>query len=85
MASALISFHKKMVSPQASLVSEVYFLYDCSTYYFNRYKAHIMRLLATHHFLREISPDVFALNRLSSLVDSGKTFEQITDFENQGR
>ncbi|KAF7304344.1 Ich1 protein [Mycena chlorophos] len=34
--------------------------------------AHILRLLATHHFLREVAPDVFATNRISSLLDSGK-------------
>ncbi|KAL0959228.1 hypothetical protein HGRIS_014504 [Hohenbuehelia grisea] len=34
--------------------------------------AHILRLLATHHIIREVTPDVFALNRISSLVDSGK-------------
>jgi hypothetical protein len=34
--------------------------------------AHILRLLATHHILLERTPDVFATNRISSLVDSGK-------------
>ncbi|KAF7324950.1 Ich1 protein [Mycena kentingensis (nom. inval.)] len=34
--------------------------------------AHILRLLATHHLLREVLPDVFASNRISSLIDSGK-------------
>ncbi|KAJ7910454.1 O-methyltransferase [Mycena leptocephala] len=34
--------------------------------------AHILRLLATHHILREAAPDVFAANRISSLIDSGK-------------
>ncbi|KAJ7796025.1 hypothetical protein B0H14DRAFT_2228526, partial [Mycena olivaceomarginata] len=34
--------------------------------------AHILRLLATHHILREAAPDVFAANHISSLVDSGK-------------
>ncbi|KAJ7653148.1 O-methyltransferase [Mycena polygramma] len=34
--------------------------------------AHILRLLATHHILREAAPDVFAVNRISSLIDSGK-------------
>ncbi|KAF8965428.1 hypothetical protein BDZ97DRAFT_781639 [Flammula alnicola] len=47
--------------------------------------AHILRLLATHHLLREVSPDVFALNRLSSLVDSGKTFAELKQFEADGR
>ncbi|KZP06640.1 hypothetical protein FIBSPDRAFT_939939 [Athelia psychrophila] len=34
--------------------------------------AHILRLLATHHILTERAPDVFANNRLSSRLDSGK-------------
>ncbi|TEB29709.1 hypothetical protein FA13DRAFT_1755487 [Coprinellus micaceus] len=29
--------------------------------------AHILRLLATHHIFQELSPDVFALNRISQL------------------
>ncbi|KAJ7449160.1 O-methyltransferase, partial [Mycena latifolia] len=34
--------------------------------------AHILRLLATHHLLREAAPDVFATNRISSLIDTGQ-------------
>ncbi|KAH9894797.1 S-adenosyl-L-methionine-dependent methyltransferase [Cubamyces lactineus] len=41
--------------------------------------SHILRLLATYHWLREVKPDVFANNRLSALVDSGKTLEQLRD------
>jgi len=33
--------------------------------------AHYLRLLAFHHVFREIRPDVFANNRLSSLMDTG--------------
>ncbi|KAK7052486.1 O-methyltransferase [Favolaschia claudopus] len=39
--------------------------------------AHILRLLATHHILRETAPDVFAVNRISSLLDSGKHFHEL--------
>ncbi|KAI9059147.1 S-adenosyl-L-methionine-dependent methyltransferase [Trametes sanguinea] len=39
--------------------------------------SHILRLLATYHWLREVKPDVFANNRLSAQVDSGKTPEQL--------
>ncbi|KAJ3819191.1 hypothetical protein F5880DRAFT_1137749 [Lentinula raphanica] len=39
--------------------------------------AHILRLLATHHILREVSPNVFANNRLSSILDTGKPFEEL--------
>ncbi|KAJ6504053.1 O-methyltransferase [Mycena vulgaris] len=34
--------------------------------------ARILRLLATHHIFREVSPDVFANNRVSSTLDKGK-------------
>ncbi len=40
---------------------------------------HILRLLATYQWLREISPDVFANNRLSAQLSSGKTLEQLRD------
>jgi hypothetical protein len=40
-------------------------------------KGHILRLLATHHIGKEISPNVFANNRLSSFVDSGKDLKVI--------
>ncbi|RPD57862.1 S-adenosyl-L-methionine-dependent methyltransferase [Lentinus tigrinus ALCF2SS1-6] len=34
---------------------------------------HILRLLATSHYLREVKPNVFANNRVSSYIDSGKS------------
>jgi hypothetical protein len=37
----------------------------------------ILRFLATHHIFREVSPDVFANNRISSILDTGKTIENI--------
>lgn len=41
--------------------------------------AHVLRYLATYHVFREIAPDVFAHNRISSLLDTGKPFDKITD------
>ncbi|EIW63673.1 O-methyltransferase [Trametes versicolor FP-101664 SS1] len=38
---------------------------------------HVLRVLATYHWVREVTPDVFANNRLTSFIDSGKTVEQI--------
>ncbi|TFK50530.1 hypothetical protein OE88DRAFT_1645564 [Heliocybe sulcata] len=38
---------------------------------------HILRLLATHHYLIEVSADTFALNRISSAMDTGKSWEDI--------
>ncbi|KAG2343502.1 S-adenosyl-L-methionine-dependent methyltransferase, partial [Suillus weaverae] len=35
--------------------------------------AHPLRLLSTHHILRETAPDTFALTRVASLLDSGKS------------
>lgn len=46
--------------------------------------AHILRLLATHHILREISPDVFTLNRISSMVDSGKSVAELKEWQDKG-
>lgn len=31
-----------------------------------------MRLLASQHVFKEVAPDVFANNRLSSVLDTGK-------------
>ncbi|KAJ7513135.1 S-adenosyl-L-methionine-dependent methyltransferase [Mycena galericulata] len=39
--------------------------------------ARVLRLLATNHIFIEVSPDVFANNRLSSLLDTGKNVENI--------
>ncbi|KAF8510931.1 S-adenosyl-L-methionine-dependent methyltransferase [Hysterangium stoloniferum] len=38
---------------------------------------HVLRLLATHHFFREVTPGVFTNNRLSSLFSSGKSSNEI--------
>ncbi|ETW84678.1 hypothetical protein HETIRDRAFT_124158 [Heterobasidion irregulare TC 32-1] len=40
----------------------------------------VLRLLATHHIFREVSPDVFTNNRVSSLLDTGKPAEEILKF-----
>ncbi|KAF8581831.1 S-adenosyl-L-methionine-dependent methyltransferase [Ramaria rubella] len=34
---------------------------------------HVLRLLATHHIFREVKPDVFTNNRVSSFIDTGKS------------
>ena len=39
--------------------------------------ARILRLLATNHIFVEVSPDVFANNRLSSVLDTGKSVEEL--------
>ncbi|RPD72283.1 O-methyltransferase [Lentinus tigrinus ALCF2SS1-7] len=39
--------------------------------------SHVLRLLATYHWVKEVRPDVFANNRLSSFIDSGKSTEQL--------
>jgi hypothetical protein len=59
------------------LLSSLFFLlihvYATNTHN-NPHTAHILRLLATHHVLREVTPnsDVFANNRISALLDTGK-------------
>ncbi|KAJ7207224.1 O-methyltransferase [Mycena pura] len=35
----------------------------------------VLRLLATHHVFREVNPDVFTNNRISSVIDKGKPSE----------
>ena len=37
----------------------------------------VLRYLATNHFFKEVSPDVFANNRVSSVLDTGKSFTAI--------
>ncbi|KAF7303957.1 hypothetical protein MIND_00626400 [Mycena indigotica] len=39
--------------------------------------ARFLRLLATHNIFREVSPNVFANNRVSSALDKGKTSEAL--------
>lgn len=41
--------------------------------------AHILRLLATHHYFREVQPDCFARNRVSAGLDTGKSVEDIME------
>ncbi|KAJ7090594.1 O-methyltransferase [Mycena crocata] len=41
--------------------------------------ARILRLLATHHIFREVSPGVFANNRISSTLDKGKPASVLFD------
>jgi hypothetical protein len=38
--------------------------------------AHILRLLATHHILRQAAPDVFTADR-SSLIDAGEPLREL--------
>ncbi|KAI0761083.1 S-adenosyl-L-methionine-dependent methyltransferase [Trametes elegans] len=38
---------------------------------------HVLRLLATYHWVREVRPDVFTNNRLTALIDSGKSVEAL--------
>ena len=39
--------------------------------------ARALRLLATHHIFVEVSPDVFANNSLSSILDTGVSTETL--------
>jgi len=41
------------------------------------FPAHVLRLLATNYIFTEVSPDVFANNRLSSTLDTGKSVEEL--------
>ena len=57
-------------------------MHMASTYTFSL--AHILRLLATHHILREVTPDVSTTNRISSLIDSGKSARELSEFQASG-
>ncbi|KAF9263850.1 S-adenosyl-L-methionine-dependent methyltransferase [Marasmius fiardii PR-910] len=37
----------------------------------------LLRVLATSHFYKEVTPDVFANTRISSMIDTGKTSDEI--------
>lgn len=39
--------------------------------------ARILRILAAYHIFTEIAPDIFAHNRISSALDTGKSVEEI--------
>ena len=39
--------------------------------------ARVLRVLASNHIFIEVSPDVFANNRLSSVLDTGKPVEEL--------
>ncbi|KAJ7617087.1 S-adenosyl-L-methionine-dependent methyltransferase [Roridomyces roridus] len=45
--------------------------------------ARVLRLLATHHIFREVSPDVFANNRISAVLDKGKALEESSSTESR--
>jgi hypothetical protein len=39
--------------------------------------ARVLRVLATKHIFKEVAPDTFANNRLSSMLDTGKSISEI--------
>lgn len=41
--------------------------------------ARLLRLLATNYIFREVAPDVFAHNRISIQMDTGKSFAELND------
>ena len=43
----------------------------------NAQSARFLRYLATNHIYREVSPDVFAHTRISSLLDTHKSSEEV--------
>jgi hypothetical protein len=45
------------------------------TTFYDHYVARVLRVLATQHIFKEVSPDVFANNRLSSIFDTGKSVD----------
>jgi hypothetical protein len=43
------------------------------------FPARTLRLLATNHIFIEVSPDVFSINRLSSVLDTGKSVDELLE------
>jgi hypothetical protein len=41
------------------------------------YSGRLLRLLASHHIFQEVTPDVYAHNRISLELDTGKNYEDI--------
>ncbi|KAK0186676.1 S-adenosyl-L-methionine-dependent methyltransferase [Armillaria mellea] len=41
--------------------------------------ARVLRLLATEHIFKEVTPDVFANNRISSLLDTGNSIDRLIE------
>ncbi|GJJ06647.1 hypothetical protein Clacol_000841 [Clathrus columnatus] len=39
-----------------------------------------LRYMATHHVFREVTPNVFANSRISSLLDTGKSFQELLSY-----
>ena len=75
---------KKMVFRQVNWVSHMVHSFSLSSLTPLR-TVHIFCLLATHHILREVSPGVFTLNRISSLMDSGKSFAEPKQYQAESR
>ena len=53
------------------------FCYMVITVNLFKFVARLLRYLATHHVYKEISPDIFVNNRISSLLDTGKSVKNI--------
>ena len=53
------------------------FCYMVITVNLFQFVARLLRYLATHHVYKEISPDIFVNNRISSLLDTGKSVKNI--------
>jgi hypothetical protein len=49
----------------------------CNPAYYLLSTARVLRTLATHHVFREVSPDTFANNAISSALDTGKTIDAL--------
>ena len=67
----------KLLDVEEGNLGSVYFLVDNRQVTHNTSLGHILRLLATHHITREVRPNVFANNRISAIMDSGRTFPQL--------
>jgi hypothetical protein len=63
-ATSVVSIPAKLVSKPADQIIVDYQIYG---------PGRVLRYVTTNHIFREISPDVFANNRVSSVLDTGKS------------
>ena len=69
---------RKLLSPPTSTLENWVRIREGLIYYLSlMFAARILRLLATNHIFTEVTPDVFANNRLSSVLDTGKPVEEL--------
>ncbi|KAG9311280.1 S-adenosyl-L-methionine-dependent methyltransferase [Chiua virens] len=69
--------HKNTEGLHVVDITNVICLYAGTNYVDPSDLVHALRLLSTHHIFRETAPDTFSLNRVASLLDTGKSVDAV--------